>query len=358
MVKMNDMLDYLKYLVEKEGSDLHICSGRKPHLRLNGELIETAFNVLPPDKVKTLVYSILNEEQIKSLEAVKELDVSYMLPDVARFRVNIYMQRGSIGIVIRAVPFQLDSFSELGIPPIVKKFVDKMHGLILVTGPQGSGKSTTLAAILDYINTTRKAHIMTIEDPIEYLHRSKKSIINQREVGRDTASYKQAMRYILRQDPDACMIGELRDKEGISTALALAEAGVLVLSTLHSPSAPKSIERILDMFTPNYQQQVRTQLAITLIAIISQQLIPRQNQEGRVLACEIMTKTNAVENLIISHAVKQIHSAIQTGRAEGMQTMDQALFDLHLQGKISRYELMKRTPDSVLVANWLKENDS
>lgn len=354
---MTNMIDYLKYLVEKEGSDLHICSGRKPHLRLNGELIETAFNVLPPDRVKSLVYSILNEGQIKSLEAARELDASYMLPDVARFRVNIYMQRGSIGIAIRAVPFHLDSFSELGIPPILKKFVDRMHGLILVTGPQGSGKSTTMAAVLDYINTTRKSHIMTIEDPIEYLHRSKKSVINQREVGKDTVSYRQAMRYILRQDPDACMIGELRDKEGIFTALALAEAGVLVLSTLHSPSAPKSIERILDMFTPNYQQQIRTQLAITLIAIISQQLVPRRDQKGRVLACEIMTKNNAIENLIRSYAVKQIHSTIQTGKAEGMQTMDQALFDLHLQGKISRYELMKRIPDPVLVTKWLKEDN-
>lgn len=352
---MNSMIDYLKYLVEKEGSDLHLCAGRKPHLRLHGELVETAFNILAPEQVKGLIYSILNKEQIEFLEKDRELDVSYMLPELARFRVNIYMQRGTIGIVIRAIPFQVDSFEELNIPLVVKEFVNKMHGLLLVTGPQGSGKTTTLAAILDYINTTRKTHIMTIEDPIEYLHRSKRSVINQREVGKDTFSYKNAMRYILRQDPDVCMIGELRDTESVLTALALAEAGVLVLSTLHSSSAAKSVGRMVDMFTPEYQQQVKFQLSMCLVAIISQQLVPRQDMKGRILACEIMKKTQAIENLIRSYSLEQIHSMIQTGRAEGMCTMDQALFDLFVQGKIARYELVKRAPSPDIVKDWLEE---
>lgn len=352
---MGSIIDYLKYLVEKEGSDLHLCAGRKPHLRLNGELVETAFNILAPDQVKSLIYSILNKEQIESLEKERELDISYMLPELARFRVNIYMQRGTIGIVIRTIPFQIDSFEELNIPPIVKNFVDKMHGLILVTGPQGSGKTTTLAAILDYINTTRKTHIMTIEDPIEYLHRSKRSVINQREVGRDTSSYKNAMKYILRQDPDVCMIGELRDTEAILTALALAEAGVLVLSTLHSPSAAKSIGRMVDMFSPAYQQQIKLQLSMTLVAIISQQLVPRRDIKARILVCEIMKKTQAIENLIRTYSLEQIHSVIQTGRAEGMRTMDQALFDLFVEGKIARYELVKRAQNPEIVKNWLEE---
>lgn len=352
---MNNMIDYLKYLVEKEGSDLHLCAGRKPHLRLHGELIETAFNVLPPERIKGLIYSILNKEQIQCLEENKELDISYMLPDLCRFRVNIYLQRGTLAIVIRAIPFQIDSFEELAIPLVVKEFVDKMHGTILVTGPQGSGKTTTLAAILDYINITRKAHIMTIEDPIEYLHRSKKSVINQREVGRDTYSYKKAMRYILRQDPDVCMIGELRDTESVLTALGLSEAGVLVLSTLHSPSAPKAVARLVDMFTPDYRQQIRIQLAMTLVAIVSQQLVPRRDEKGRILACEIMKKTQAIENLIRAYSIEQIHSMIQTGKAEGMQTMDQALFDLYVKGKISRYELLKKALDPAQVDSWLKE---
>lgn len=352
---MNTIVDYLKYLVEKGGSDLHLCTGRRPHIRMHGELIDTGFEALRPDKTKALIYSILDKEQIQSLEKNGELDTSYMIIDLCRFRVNVYIQRNTLAIVVRAIPFQVNSFEELGIPSIVKKFVDKMNGLILITGSQGSGKTTTLASIIDYINITRRAHIITVEDPIEYIHRSKRSIINQREVGKDTFSYKQAMKYILRQDPDVCMIGEIRDTESVQTALLLAEAGVLVLSTLHSPSASKAVGRVVDMFTPDYQLQIRAQLAMTLLAIITQQLVPRIDKKGRILACEIMRKTNAIENLIRASSIKQIQSMIQTGKSEGMCTMDQALYDLYLQEKISKYELLRRVSDTAQVENWLKE---
>jgi len=354
---MLTMMEFLKYLVNKEGSDIHLCAGRKPHIRIHGELAETEFDVLKPQEVKKLIYSILNKGQINILEQNKELDMSYMIPDLCRFRINIYIQRGSLGIVVRSIPFQVRTLEDLGIPKVLKSFVDRMNGLILVTGPQGSGKTTTLAAIIDYINTTRKAHIITIEDPIEYMHRSKKSIINQREVGNDTFSYNQAMRYILRQDPDVCLIGEMRDIESIKTALALAEAGILVLSTLHSPSAAKTVSRMVDMFTPDYQQQIKIQLSLTLIAVISQQLVPRRDKKGRVLACEIMKKTTPIENMIRTYSIKQMQSVIQTGKEEGMCTMDQYLFNLYNKELISKYELFKRAHDVELVSGWLKEQD-
>lgn len=353
---MSEMIDLLRFMVKNNASDLHLCAGRKPHMRIQGELIESNIDTVKPGYVKELIYSILDKEQIRHLEQHKELDMAYMMPDLCRFRINVYIQRGTHGAVVRAIPFDISSFEQLGIPIEIKEFIDKLSGLILVTGPHRCGKTTTLAAIIDYINATRKAHIITIEDPIEYVHRSKKSVINQREIGRDTFSYKQAIHYVLRQDADVCLIGELRDTESVLSSLFMAEAGKLVLSTLHSTSASKAVARIIDMFPPDYQQQIRIQLAITLRAIISQQLIPRRDQKGLVLATELMKKTQSMENLIRNfYAINQLSSAIQTGREQGMWNMDQCLFELYKSGRISKYELCKRAEDPVLIEDWLRE---
>jgi len=343
--KMYKMIDLLKYHAKQEASDLHLCAGRKPYLRIHGELMDTDFEVLNPEEVKRLIYSVLTPDQIETLETEHELDVAYILPDICRFRINAYRQRGSYAVSIRSIPFQVKPFDDLLIPLSVKDFVDNMHGLILVTGPQGSGKTTTIAAMIDHINSTQKSHVVTVEDPIEYIHRSKKSIINQREIGRDTASYKTAMKYILRQDVDVCLIGEIRDQDTVETALSLAEAGVLVLATLHSPSAAESVSRIVDMFPPEYQAPLKNQLSLALKAVVSQQLVPRRDKKGRVLACEVMKVTHSICNMIKHFSIKQIYSMIQTGRAEGMQTLDQALLDLYEKGVISRYELKRRSSD-------------
>jgi len=350
--------EFFRYLVEREGSDIHLCAGRRPHIRIHGELFNTELDLLKPDQVKNTIYSILSEEQIKTFEKENELDVSYMLPDISRFRINIYKQRGTLGIVIRAIPFQVEPFEILGIPNEIKNLADSLNGLILVTGPQGSGKTTTLAALVDHINTTRKAHIITIEDPIEYVHRSKKSIINQREVGRDTNSYYAAMKYILRQDSDVCLIGEIRDVDSVYTALSLAEAGVLVLSTLHSPNAVKAISRIIDMFDKTSRNRVRTQVSLALRAVISQQLVACKDKKGRALACEIMQMTHSIENLIRTDGIKQIGSVIQTSKAEGMCTMDQSLYDLYLKGIISKYELLRRASEVKQMKRQIREMEA
>ena len=340
---MINMSDYLQFLIGKEGSDLHLCSGRRPYIRIYGELIDTEFPILVADSIEILVKEILNEEQMNRLANEKEIDVSYMLPDISRFRINIYKQRGTLAVTIRVIPFDIGTFESLGIPRLVQKIIDVTHGLVLITGSQGSGKTTTLASMIDYINTTRKANIVTIEDPIEFLHRSKKSVINQREIGIDTISFGNAMKYILRQDVDVCLIGELRDHSTVNAALALSEAGMLVLSTLHSPNSAESISRIINMFPPEFQHPVKNQLSLVLKAVISQQLVTRSdNKKGRVLACEIMKVNTCISNMINHGSVKQIHSMIQTGREEGMKTMDQALLDLYSEGKISKYELCKR----------------
>jgi len=343
---MISMSDYLQFLIGKEGSDLHLCSGRRPYIRIHGELIDTEFPILSSDRMDILVNEILNADQMGMLTNEKELDISYMLPNISRFRINIYRQRGSYAITIRVIPFNVGTFETLGIPRTIQKIVDVSHGLVLITGPQGSGKTTTLASAVDYINTTRKANIVTVEDPIEFLHKSKKSVINQREIGSDTASFSNAMKYILRQDVDVCLIGELRDHHAINAALALSEAGMLVLSTLHSPNSAESISRIINMFPPEFQHPIKNQLSLTLKAVVSQQLVPRaDNKKGRVLACEIMKVNTCISNMIKYGSIKQIHSMIQTGREEGMKTMDQALLDLYSDGKISKYELIRRVQD-------------
>jgi twitching motility protein PilT len=344
---------FLKFLVQKEGSDIHICAGRKPYVRIHGQLHGTELGIIRPGEVKDIIYSVLTDEQKEYLQQHKELDFSYMLPELSRFRINVYLQRGTFAVVVRAVPFQVRSFEELGIPEVVKHYVESLSGMVAVTGYQGTGKSTTLAAIVDHINRTRKAHIITIEDPIEYYHKSIKSIVNQREVGRDTDSYLTAMRYVLRQDPDVCLVGEIRDPESVRAALALAEAGTLVLTTVHSPTAPKTISRLVDMFPTGAQQQICMQLSLVLNAVISQQLVPSRNKDGRVLACEVMKVTGSIENMIRTYSLSQIRNIIQTKKDEGMQTMDQALFDLYKKGLISVYELKKRAIDRKQVDIWI-----
>jgi twitching motility protein PilT len=343
---MINMSDFLNFLIGKEGSDLHLCAGRRPYVRIYGELVDTEFPILTPERVSSLIGEILSDEQVKKLDLEKELDISYMLPNVSRFRVNIYRQRGSFAVTVRVIPFTVGSFDDLGIPADVRKLIDSSHGLVLITGPQGSGKTTTLASAIDYINTTRKSNIVTVEDPIEFLHKSKKSVINQREIGSDTLSFSSAMKYILRQDVDVCLIGELRDLDTVQAALALSEAGMLVMSTLHSPNAAESISRIINMFPPDFQHAVKSQISLTLKAVISQQLVPRiDSKKGRILACEIMKVNTCISNMIKHGNVKQISSMIQTGREEGMMTMDQALLDLYSEGKISKYELIRRVQD-------------
>ena len=340
MINMND---YLQFLIGKEGSDLHLCAGRRPYIRIYGDLIDTEFPILVSDKIDELVREILNEEQLSRLAKEKEIDISYMLPNVSRFRINIYRQRGSSAVTIRVIPFGVGSFESLGIPRLVQKIIDIPNGLVLITGPQGSGKTTTLASMIDYINNTRKVNIVTIEDPIEFLHKSKRSVINQREIGNDTISFSNAMKYMLRQDVDVCLIGELRDQDTVNAALALSEAGMLVLSTLHSPNSAESVSRIINMFPPECQHPAKNQLSLVLKAAISQQLVPRSdNKKGRVLACEIMRVNTCISNMIKLGSIKQINSMIQTGREEGMRTMDQALLDLYSEGRISKYELIKR----------------
>ena len=344
--KMINMSDYLQFLIGKEGSDLHLCSGRRPYIRVSGELIDTEFPILIPEKIDQLVGEILNSQQAEKLRDEKEIDLSYMLPNVSRFRINIYRQRGSYAVTIRVIPFDCGTFESLGIPTVLQKILDSAKGLVLVTGPQGSGKTTTLAACIDCINTTRKVNIVTIEDPIEFLHKSKKSVVNQRELGSDTVSFSGAMKYILRQDVDICLIGELRDQDTLNAALALSDTGMLVLSALHSPNAAESISRIINMFPPEFQHTVRTQLSLSLKAVISQQLIMRSDaKKGRVLACEIMKVNTSISNMIKYGSIKQINSVIQTGREEGMKTMDQSLLDLYSDGKISKYELFRRAQD-------------
>jgi len=343
MINMND---YLQFLIGKEGSDLHLCSGRRPYIRIDGELIDTEFPVLAPERINELVLEVLNGEQIDNLRQYKEIDLSYMLPKISRFRINIYKQRGTYAVTIRVIPFDVGSFESLGIPNVIQKILDTSKGLVLFTGPQGSGKTTTLAACIDYINSTQKVNIVTVEDPIEFLHKSKKSVINQRELGSDTISFSGAMKYILRQDVDVCLIGEMRDRDTVDAALALSDTGMLVLSTLHSPNAAESVSRVINMFPPEFHHTIKNQLSLSLKAVISQQLVQRSDsKKGRVLACEIMKVNTSVSNMIKYGSIKQINSVIQTGREDGMKTMDQALLDLYSDGKISKYELMRRVQD-------------
>jgi twitching motility protein PilT len=329
MPAANSIDELLERMVEANASDLHVTTGTPPAIRVRGEMERLeGYSALTPEETQQLLYRILSSEQQKHFELNRQLDFSYSLPGLARFRVNVYFQRESIGAAFRLIPTELKTLEELGIPDSLHVLAEKPRGLVLVTGPTGSGKSTTLAAIIDEINRTRSEHILTIEDPIEFLHRHKRCIVNQREIGPDATSFADALRAALRQDPDVILVGEMRDLETISTALTAAETGHLVFGTLHTQSAPSTIDRIIDVFPAEQQEQVRIQIANSLQGVVTQALMPTADKMGRVPALEILLPDDAVRNLIRQGKVEQIYSVMQTNTGRGMQTMEQSLGDL------------------------------
>jgi len=338
--------DLLIRLVELGGSDLHVTAGSPPQARINGDLQPMEeFGKLLPAPLRAMIYEILTNRQKEELEDNRELDCSHPLTGKGRFRVNVFFQRDSIGAVMRAIPSEIVPLPKLGMPEVLAEFAHLQRGLVLVTGPTGSGKSTTLASLIDLINTTRAAHIMTIEDPIEFMHRHKRSIVNQREVGADTRSFPKALKHALRQDPDVVLVGEMRDLETIGTAITAAETGHLVFATLHTQDAPKSVERIIDVFPSHQQQQVRVQLSASLQAVVAQQLLPAANGRSRLAAVEVMVATPAIRNLIREGKVHQIASAMQAGGRYGMQAMDQSLARLVKDGTVSYRVALERCQD-------------
>src|SRR5919106_1241505 len=335
-IQINDLLSIV---LERGASDLHITAGSHPVVRVHGSLVRLdQYPRLMPDQIRRMIYGILAQKQRERLEADLELDISYSLPGKARFRVNVYFQRDAIGAAFRMIPFEIKALDSLGIPTQVADFARLPRGLVLVTGPTGSGKSTTLASLVDIVNTERPCHIMTVEDPIEFLHKHKLAVVNQRELGQDTHSFASALKHVLRQDPDVILVGEMRDLETISTALTAAETGHLVFATLHTQDAPQTMDRVIDVFPPHQQQQVRVQLAGTIQGVVTQQLLKTKDGAGRVIACEVMIATPAIRNLVREGKTHMIYSAMQAGGQFGMQTMDQSLGDLVRAGKIS-YEL-------------------
>jgi twitching motility protein PilT len=329
--------ELLGQVLTMDASDLHLTAGAHPTIRIHGDLKPLAtYPKLGPEQVRQMVYAILTQRQRERLEEDLELDLSYSLPGKARFRVNVYFQRDAVGAAFRLIPFVIRSLEDLGLPSHVAEFARLPRGLVLVTGPTGSGKSTTLAALIDVVNSEREVHIMTVEDPIEYLHSHKRAIVNQRELGADTRSFASALRHVLRQDPDVILVGELRDLETVSTAITAAETGHLVFATLHTQDAPQTIDRIIDSFPAHQQQQIRVQVSSTLQGVVTQQLLQNADGRGRSVAAEVMVATPAIRNQIREAKVHQIYSAMQSGGRYGMRTMDQALAVLVKQGKISR----------------------
>ncbi len=333
-------------MIEKNASDLHITTGSPPQLRIDGRLTPVNMPQLTAAETKRLCYSVLTDNQRRIFEEENELDLSFGVKGLSRFRANCFKQRGAVAGAFRTIPFKAFTFQELGLPPIVGELVNHPAGLVLVTGPTGCGKSTTLTSIIDKINMSRNQHIVTIEDPIEYLHAHKGCIVNQREVHSDTQSFTRALKYVLRQDPDIVLIGEMRDRETIESALNIAETGHLTFATLHTSSAVQTINRIIDVFPPHQQSQVRAQLSFVLEAVLCQQLLPRASGVGRVLAVEIMVPNAAIRNLIREDKVHQIYTQMQVGQSKhGMQTMNQALIDLYRRGLISLKEAQGRSND-------------
>src|ERR671919_3025090 len=332
-IQINDLLSIV---LERGASDLHITAGSHPVVRVHGSLVRLEeYPRLMPDQIRRMIYGILTQKQRERLEADLELDISYALPGKARFRVNVYFQRDAIGAAFRMIPFEIKALESLGLPSQVADFARLPRGLVLVTGPTGSGKSTTLASLVDIVNTERPCHIMTVEDPIEFLHKHKLAVVNQRELGQDTHSFASALKHVLRQDPDVILVGEMRDLETISTALTAAETGHLVFATLHTQDAPQTIDRVIDVFPAHQQQQIRVQLATSLQGVVTQQLVPLVGGQGRTVAVEVMVATPAVRNLIREGKVHQIYSAMQAGARFGMRSMDQSLAELVRAGKIT-----------------------
>ncbi len=337
----------LKAMVEKGASDLHVTTGSPPQLRIDGKLVPLKTPPLSPVDTKQLSYSILTDAQKHKFEEESELDLSFGVKGLSRFRANIFMQRGAVAGAFRTIPFKILTFAELGLPPIVTELARKPRGLILVTGPTGSGKSTTLASIIDKINTDRHEHIITIEDPIEYLHPHKNCLVNQREIGADTQSFKKALKYILRQDPDVVLIGEMRDLETVEAALVISETGHLAFATLHTNSAVQTINRILDVFPPYQQPQVRAQLSFVLEGVLTQNLLPKAGGPGRVLIIEVMVPNPAIRNLIREDKVHQVYSQMQVGQTKfGMQTFNQSLAIAFSKRLITLEEALGRSSDA------------
>jgi twitching motility protein PilT len=347
----------LEDMIEKNASDLHITAGVPPQMRVDGEIVPTGHEPLTPDQCETLIYSVLRDDQRKRFEMNKELDLSFGVQNLSRFRVNVFSQRGVTTAAIRKIPYQIPDFDELGLPPVTRSFSELPNGLVLVTGPTGSGKSTTLAALIDRINSNRAGHIITIEDPIEYLHPHKRCIVNQREVNSDTKTFAEALKYVLRQDPDVILIGEMRDLETISAALTIAETGHLVFATLHTNSTFESINRIVDVFPSSQQRQVLSQLAFVLKGVITQQLIQRARGGGRINVSELLMCTPAVSAVIREGKTHQIYTLMQAGQKFGMQTMNQALFAAYIQKKITLESALGHSSNMLELEQMIQKSD-
>jgi twitching motility protein PilT len=335
----------LEDMVQRRASDLHLTAGVPPEFRVDGAIQPSEYDVLTPEMTVQLAYSVLADEQRKRFETTKELDFSFGVKGLSRFRANCFLQRGVISMAIRQIPYEILAMEKLGLPPVAREFTSRQKGLVLVTGPTGSGKSTTLAAMLDKINSTRQSHIITIEDPIEYIHHHKKCIVNQREIGADTGSFVTALKYVLRQDPDIILIGEMRDLETIEAALTIAETGHLVFATLHTNSTYEAVNRIVDVFPSDQQRQIYTQLAFTLEGVITQQLIPRSRGTGRVMCAEVLVCTPAIKAVIREGKTHQIYSLMQAGQKFGMQTMNQALLQAVLDKALTPEDALERSTD-------------
>ncbi len=352
---MDTLEDILKYMVEKDATDLHITTGVPPKVRIHGDLVDVPdIEPLTPADTQRLCFSVMTDIQKQRFDEEHEVDFSFGIRKLARFRANVFRQREAVAGAFRLIPIMVIPLEELGLPPVTYNFVNRSKGLILVTGPTGSGKSTTLAAFIDRINETYTKHIITVEDPIEYLHSHRRCIVNQREVGSDTESFKKALRYVLRQDPDVVLIGEMRDLESMQAALTIAETGHLTFATLHTNSSVETIDRIVDSFPSHQHVQVRTQLSFVLEGIICQQLLPRANGDGLVLASEVLVMTPAVRNLIRENKLHQIYSVMQSGQLHhGMQTMNQSLVDLYSRGLLTYEQALFSSPRQEEIAGML-----